>query len=120
MVRKAVKVLARRAGIDEERHSCEASTETCLSARSVNQSRGKPSQTAEDSEVLLWASVLEFVRARETALRSDVAKRFADVARVNLGRVLDEPVGCGKLFRTGRGEGLMYRAATTEEMELLD
>jgi len=66
----------------------------------------------------LWEAVLEFIQDRGTVLQAEVLGRFKNDDPFTVRGALKDLVDSGMVFRTGRGVGVTYRAATKEEMEL--
>jgi hypothetical protein len=66
----------------------------------------------------LWEAVLEFVQDRGLVLQAEVLGRFKNDDPLTVRGALNDLVESGLVFRTGRGAGVTYRAATKEEMEL--
>lgn len=68
----------------------------------------------------LWEAVLDYVEEKGPVERVDVLKRFrADDERI-VRAVLSDLVDTGVLFRSGRGDHTAYRAASPEELGMLN
>jgi len=68
-------------------------------------------QSRTDAGRTVWEAVLEFIRESEPVSGSEVQRRFVhDDAEVVSG-VLHDLVNSGLAFRSGRGDGAIYRAA---------
>lgn len=63
----------------------------------------------------LWAAVLEFVQDHESVLRSEVLQRFNRDEETVVRSVLSDLVDSGLLYRTGRGDRTMFRAASEDD-----
>ncbi|MEN9577122.1 MAG: hypothetical protein RJA70_131 [Pseudomonadota bacterium] len=66
----------------------------------------------------LWSAVLEHVQEQETVRRSDLLRRFHYDDETTLKGVLNDLVDSGLLFRSGRGESTVFRAARIDEQTL--
>jgi hypothetical protein len=68
----------------------------------------------------LWEAVLSFIRQEGMVRRADLLRRFArDDERV-LRAVLSDLVDGGMVFRSGRGDAVTYRAASSDELAMFD
>jgi hypothetical protein len=68
----------------------------------------------------IWEAVLLYVREKKTVLRNDILLHFSHDDPATVKSVLKELVDTGLVFSTGRGNRLVYRAASNEEMKLGD
>jgi hypothetical protein len=66
----------------------------------------------------LWEVLLEFIQDRGTVLQAEVLGRFKNDDPLTVRGALKDLVDSGMVFRTGRGAGVTFRAASREEMEL--
>jgi hypothetical protein len=66
----------------------------------------------------LWEVLLEFIQDRGTVLQAEVLSRFKNDDPLTVRGALKDLVDSGMVFRTGRGTGVTFRAASREEMEL--
>jgi hypothetical protein len=65
----------------------------------------------------LWEAVLEYVQGRSVVDRAKILEHFARDEEALVRGVLQDLADSGLLFRSGTGEGVVYRAAKAEEME---
>jgi len=66
----------------------------------------------------LWAAVLSYVKEHEPVLARDLSRRFRNDDPEVLSGVLNDLVGSGLAYRSGRGESAMYRAAADRDLAL--
>jgi hypothetical protein len=66
----------------------------------------------------LWEAVLEYVQGKTTVLRADVLGRFHNDDSAILRSVLKDLVDSGMLFQSGRGDSIVYRAASADEIAM--
>jgi hypothetical protein len=66
----------------------------------------------------LWEAVLQHVQDKGALLRADLMTRFRNDDPAAVRAVLRDLVDSGMLFRSGQGEGTVYRAATPDELRL--
>jgi hypothetical protein len=64
----------------------------------------------------LWEAVLSHVEGRGTASRADVLRRFHYDDEAMVRGVLDDLVSTGLVYRRGRGDATVYRAASADEL----
>lgn len=64
----------------------------------------------------LWEAVLEYVRAHESLLQSEILVRFQYDDHVSVKGVLADLVESGLVFKAGRSHRAVYRAATPDEI----
>lgn len=63
----------------------------------------------------LWSAVLEHIQEHETVRRTELLRRFHYDDEITLKGVLNDLVDSGLVFRAGRAEGTVYRAAQVDE-----
>jgi hypothetical protein len=64
----------------------------------------------------LWEAVLSYVAERATVSRADVLIRFRNDDDAMVRGVLDDLVSTGLVYRRGRGDAAVFRAASAEEI----
>ena len=69
------------------------------------------SESATDRGRTLWEAVLAYVQAQDLVQRSEVLHRFRYDDDATVRGVLNDLVESGMIFRAGRGERTVYRAA---------
>jgi hypothetical protein len=67
----------------------------------------------------LWEAVLEHVQVQGPLLRADVLQRFRYDDQENVRGVLRDLTHAGLVYRTGRGDGVSYRALDPEQLSTL-
>jgi hypothetical protein len=88
-----------------------------LALRSYQQKVQRISESATDQGRTLWEAVHDYVSQRQVASRSDVLLRFARDDQATVRGILSDMVDTGVVYRTGRGDGTIYRVAPAEEIE---
>ncbi len=73
------------------------------------------SQTMRGQSV--WSAVLAYVESAGPTLRADLLRHFNSDDEASVRGVLRDLVHSGLVYRTGRGDSVMYRAATPEELQ---
>ncbi|MDQ2647321.1 MAG: winged helix DNA-binding domain-containing protein [Myxococcota bacterium] len=76
------------------------------------------SASRTDSGGTLWASVLTHVKEHEPVTARDLARRFRNDDPEVLSGVLNDLVGSGLAYRSGRGASALYRAAAASDLAL--
>lgn len=74
------------------------------------------SESATDRGRTLWEVVLGYVQERGLVARGDVMQRFRYDDEATVRGVLNDLVESGLVFRSGRGDRTVYRAATEEDL----
>jgi hypothetical protein len=73
-----------------------------------------------DSGRTLWEAVLGYLREREPVAAQELSQRFRNDDPEILSGVLNDLVGSGLVYRTGRGDAALYRAAPESDLGLGD
>lgn len=87
-----------------------------LALRSYQQKVQRISESATDHGATLWEVVLRHIQERGIVARSEVLVRFARDDEASLRGILADLVGTGLVYKTGRAESTVYRAAAPEEL----
>lgn len=87
-----------------------------LALRSYQQKVQRISESATDRGVTLWEAVHRHLTERQVATRAQVLDRFARDSEASIGGILNDLVETGLVYRTGRGDGTVYRIAPEEEL----
>jgi hypothetical protein len=66
----------------------------------------------------LWEALYSFIQERDTVARSELFERFQRDEEMKVRGVLSDLVDSGLVFRTGRGDATVYRAAKPNELPL--
>jgi predicted transcriptional regulator len=74
-------------------------------------------ESATDRGRTLWEAVHEFVAEKGLIGRAEVLQRFRNDDEETVKSVLTDLVETGLVFRSGRGERVVYRAASARELE---
>ena len=88
-----------------------------LALRSYQQKVQRLSESATDRGRTLWEAIHDYVSERQVASRADVLMRFARDDQATVRGILTDMVDTGVVYRTGRGDGTIYRIASMEELE---
>src|SRR5689334_5814730 len=89
-----------------------------LSLRTYHHKMARLSESVTERGRSLWEALLAFVQERKTVLRSDVLMRFSHDEELKVRGVLQDLVDSGLVFRSGRGDATVYRAAQPDEYSL--
>jgi predicted transcriptional regulator len=66
----------------------------------------------------LWEALYSFIQERDTVARSELFERFQRDEEMKVRGVLSDLVDSGLVFRAGRGDATVYRAAKADELPL--
>lgn len=87
-----------------------------LALRSYQLKVRRLSESATDQERTLWVAVLSFIQEEGPVRRGRLIERFRYDDEGSVRAILHDLVESGLVYRTGRGEGVTYRAATPEDL----
>lgn len=87
-----------------------------LSLRTYHNKIQRLSESTTDRGRSLWEAVLAFIQERGPILRSEVLMRFQKDDAATVRGVLKDLVESGMVYRTGRGDAVVYRAALPDEV----
>lgn len=87
-----------------------------LALRSYQQKVQRLSESRTERGESLWEVVLRYVQEQGVVGRDEVISRFALDGEPNVRSILADLVGSGFVYKTGRGEATLYRAAAQEEL----
>lgn len=87
-----------------------------LALRSYQQKVQRLQESATDRGATLWEAMLAYIQEHKTVSRTQVLARFAHDDSATVRGVLNDLVGSSLVYRTGSGEGTVYRAAQAEEL----
>jgi len=87
-----------------------------LALRSYQQKVQRLSESATDRGRTLWEAVHDHVHEKQVVSRADVLLRFARDDQASVRGILSDMVDTGLVYKTGRGEATVYRAASAEEI----
>ena len=73
-------------------------------------------ESATESEKTLWQAVLELIRKESFVPRSRVLARFQRDGELEVSSILKDLSDSGLVLSSGSGTGLVYRAATEQEL----
>ena len=90
-----------------------------LAQRSFQKKVNRLSESATDTGRSLWEALLLYLQERELVTRAEVFRRFRHDDEAMVRGVLGDLVDTGLVFKTGRGHGVAYRAATDADLGLL-
>src|SRR5688572_14379948 len=76
------------------------------------------SASRTDSDGTLWAAALAYAKEHEPVSARDLARRFRNDDPEVLSGVLNDLVGSGLAYRSGRGGSALYRAAAASDLAL--
>jgi hypothetical protein len=87
-----------------------------LSLRTYHNKIQRLSESSTDRGHSLWEAVLTYVQENGPILRTDVLMRFQKDDAATVRGVLKDLVESGMLYRTGRGDAIVYRVALPDEV----
>jgi hypothetical protein len=87
-----------------------------LALRSYQQKVQRITESATDRGATLWEVVLGYVQERGVVTRSEVLARFSRDDDASVRGILADLVGTGLVYKTGRAETTVYRAASQDEL----
>jgi hypothetical protein len=91
-----------------------------LALRSYQQKVHRLSESATDRDVSLWEAVHRFLQERQVVSRAELLRRFSRDDQATVRGIVSDMVDTGLVYKTGRGDGTAYRAASAEDMRKLD
>lgn len=86
-----------------------------LALRSYQQKVQRITESRTERGSTLWEVVLRHVQEREVVTRSQVLSRFARDDDASVRGILADLVGTGLVYKTGRADSTVYRAAAHDE-----
>ncbi len=87
-----------------------------LALRSYQQKVQRLSESATDRGASLWEAVYEFVQEGGAVSRARVLTRFSRDDAASVRGILNDLVSSGLVYRTGRGDGTVYRVAPADDL----
>jgi hypothetical protein len=87
-----------------------------LALRSYQQKVQRLNESATDRGRSLWEGVLRFIQDAGTVSRARVLSRFSNDDSATVRGILNDLVGSGLVYRTGRGDQTVYRLASTDDV----
>jgi hypothetical protein len=87
-----------------------------LALRSYQQKVQRLSESDTEHGRSLWEAVHDFLQERQVTARADVLMRFARDDQASVRGILSDMVDSGLVFKTGRGDGTVYRFASVDEI----
>jgi len=87
-----------------------------LALRSYQQKVQRLSESTTERGQSLWEVVLGYVQQQGVVSRGEVLTRFARDGEADVRSILADLVGSGFVYKTGRGEATLHRAAAQEEV----
>lgn len=88
-----------------------------LALRSYQLKVQRLSESATERNTTLWQALLDYLRERETVTRRQIMRRFRYDDELAVRSILNDLVVSGLVFKSGRGEGTAYRAATVDDLD---
>lgn len=90
-----------------------------LGLRTYRRKIQRLSESSTERGRSLWEAVLEYIRDHELATRREILARFASDDEAQIRAVLRDLRECELIFSSGNGPNPAYRAATDEELRIL-
>jgi hypothetical protein len=91
-----------------------------LALRSYQQKVQRLSESATDRGLTLWEAVHAHIQQRQVVTRTEVLKRFSRDDDASVRSILNDLVDSGLVFKAGRGDAAVLRAASADEMARAD
>ena len=88
-----------------------------LALRSYQQKVQRLSESVTDHGRSLWEALHDYLQERQVSSRAEVLRRFARDDQASVRGILSDMVDTGLVYKTGRGDGTIYRIAPVEEIE---
>ncbi len=88
-----------------------------LALRSYQQKVDRMTESASTSGMTLWEAIHNYLVEHGTASRSEVFGRFCRDDAASVAGILRDLVESGLVYKTGRGEAVIYRVAPTDDLQ---
>jgi predicted transcriptional regulator len=90
-----------------------------LALRSYQLKLQRLQESASEGGVTLWSALRSFIEQRGAVSRSDIAQRFRHDDEASVRGILNDLVESGLVYRTGRGDGCIYRVTPRDDLAAL-
>jgi hypothetical protein len=87
-----------------------------LALRSYQQKVERLSESATDRGRTLWEAIYDYVQSKQVASRGEVLVRFTRDDQASVRGILSDLVDTGLVYKTGRGDGAVYRIASADDL----
>jgi predicted transcriptional regulator len=87
-----------------------------LTLRGYHHKVSRLSESTTERGRSLWEALYSFIQQRSTVTRSELFERFQRDEEAKVRGVLSDLVDSGLVFRAGRGDATVYRAAQADEL----
>jgi hypothetical protein len=87
-----------------------------LALRSYQQKVQRLSESVTDRGRSLWEAMHDFLQQKQVASRAEVLTRFSHDDQASVRGILSDMVDTGAVYKTGRGDGTIYRIASPEDI----
>jgi hypothetical protein len=87
-----------------------------LALRSYEQKVHRLTESATERGTTLWEVVLRHIQSASIVSRADVLERFSQDDATSVLGILSDLVSSGLIYKTGRGDSTVYRAAPRDEL----
>lgn len=88
-----------------------------LALRSYQQKVDRLTESASAGGVTLWEAIHRYLVERNVVSRADLLKRFVNDDPASVAGILRDLVESGLVYRTGRGDSLVYRIAPADDLQ---
>jgi hypothetical protein len=88
-----------------------------LALRSYQQKVERLSESASSGGVTLWEAVHRYLTERQVASRAELLGRFSNDNPTSVAGILHDMVESGLVYKTGRGDAVIYRIASAADVE---
>jgi hypothetical protein len=87
-----------------------------LALRSYQQKVARLSESVTEQGRSLWEALHDYLQQKQVVSRADVLLRFARDDQASVRGILSDMVEARLVYKTGRGDATVYRAASAEEI----
>ncbi len=87
-----------------------------LALRSYQQKVRRLSESATDKGITLWEAMHRYLQEKQVLTRSEILGRFCRDDDTSVKGILNDLVESGLVYKTGRGDGAVYRVVPADEI----
>jgi hypothetical protein len=91
-----------------------------LALRSYQQKVQRLSESATDKGMTLWEAMHRYLQEKQVATRAQILQRFGRDDDASVKGILNDLVESGLVYRTGRGDGAVYKVVPAEEIAKIE
>lgn len=91
-----------------------------LALRSYQQKVQRLSESATDKGMTLWEAMHRYLQEKQVANRAQILQRFSRDEDASVKGILNDLVESGLVYKTGRGDGAVYRVVPADEIAKIE